>query len=193
MLRVRTGSFTVNLFSTGSAACNKNPFAKCLSSFAITAGSARAGCGITLTPLAASGVTIPASWTANGSYVKYKGCPSAALSTSVAEAASLSSILDAVKGILNSALWRTAVTEVAAVPVISAGVLTYTASACPLKYRITSSIGIVGAETGACASVSGCESSANCTAGTFAVAVAGLVKTCALCPPGEHGMDWRWR
>ena len=61
------GTFTADLFSAGGGACDANPFAKGLSSFTVTAGSAGAGCGITLTPLAASGVTIPALWTASGS------------------------------------------------------------------------------------------------------------------------------
>ena len=182
-----SGSFTADLFSAGGGACDANPFAKCLSSFTVTAGSAAAGCGITLTPLAASGVTIPALWTASssGSYAKYVSCPTSALTTTVGDAASLADILAAAKDVLNSALWATAVTEVAADPTVATGVLSYTAATCALQYRITSSTGITGAEAAACDGVTGCETASDCAAGKYAVAVSGLVKTCALCPPGE--------
>ena len=103
----------------------------------------------------------------------------------MADAASLADILAAAKDVLNSALWTTAVTEVAADPTVVTGVFAYTAAACALQYRITASTGITGAEAAACDGVTGCETADPCAAGKYAVAVSGLVQTCALCPPGE--------
>ena len=185
----RAGSFTADLFSTGGGACNSSPWAKCLSSFSLTAGVRGGNCGITLTPLAASGVTISELWTpaGSGSYAKYVTCPTSALTATVGSSASISEILTAARGVLNSALWSTAVNELAADPAVAGGVFSFTAAACTLQYRITSSTGIAGAETAACAGVAGCQTNAPCAAGQYAVAVSGLSKTCALCPPGEGG------
>jgi len=123
-------------------------------------------------------------WTAAGSssYVDLAVCPATARSATVGDAASLSALLTVARGILNSALWTAAVSEVAADPTVDTGVLSYTASTCDLQYRITSSSGITGAEAASCSGVSGCETASACAAGKYAVAVAGLVKTCALCP-----------
>ena len=184
------GSFTANLFSTGGGVCNSNPFAKCFSSFTLATDVSGAGCGITLTPLAVSGVTVPALWTAasSGSAAVYVSCPTSALTgTGVADAAGTLEVLTAAKDVLNAAIWSTPVTELTSADLVQQGVFSFISSTCTLQYRITS--GGFGSrpasKPNACDGIAGCETTASCVAGQYAVTVTALNSTCALCPPGE--------